>query len=242
MTWFKVDDGLFSSRKVLMIPRSMRNVCLGAWVQAGAWSSKELTDGHIPAFVLEELGGIPEVRDELIRVGLWLSDGAEGAHFHDWAQYQPTREQVLEKRENTQKARSDAGRVGGIRSGEARVKQTGSKTEANGEAKPKQNEAPTRPDPTIPKGIGERATRIPPTFEISQAMTDWAAAKNIKLDLGAETEKFVNYYLAEAGAKGIKLDWVATWRNWIVRAQGWAQENNRDVDPWAGKEHLGFAS
>ena len=233
MAWFKVDDGFYSSRKVLMIPRAMRFECIGVWVMAGTWSAKELTDGHIPEYILEEFGSIPEIRDELIRVGLWVSDGAEGAHFHDWDQYQPTREQVLEKRENTQKARSEAGKRG-------MASRWDNKGITNEQAPDNKLITPTRPDPTIPKGIGKRAARISPTFEVTKSMTEWALAKKYTLDLSAETEKFVDYYLAEAGTKGVKLDWVATWRNWITRAQGWSKENNRDVDPWAGKEHLGF--
>lgn len=31
-----------------------------------------------------------------------------------------------------------------------------------------------------------------------------------------EWEKFYNYWTATAGAKGVKRDWKATWRNWII--------------------------
>lgn len=34
-----------------------------------------------------------------------------------------------------------------------------------------------------------------------------------------ETEAFVDYWRATPGAKGLKLDWLATWRNWMRRAE-----------------------
>jgi len=34
----------------------------------------------------------------------------------------------------------------------------------------------------------------------------------------AEADKFRDYWLAKAGASGVKLDWQATWRNWVRRA------------------------
>ena len=40
----------------------------------------------------------------------------------------------------------------------------------------------------------------------------------INLDL--EAEKFANYWHAQPGAKGTKLDWAATWQNWALRADG----------------------
>jgi hypothetical protein len=33
-----------------------------------------------------------------------------------------------------------------------------------------------------------------------------------------ETEKFRDYWAAIAGARGRKLDWAATWRNWMRKA------------------------
>jgi len=47
MPWFRADDGLSSSRKVLGIPRSRRAAAMGLWVLAGTWCSRELTDGFI---------------------------------------------------------------------------------------------------------------------------------------------------------------------------------------------------
>jgi len=68
--------------------------------------------------------------------------------------------------------------------------------------------------PTSKKG-----TRIP---------NDWNPARtdaNIKAESGHEPQwlelelaRFRDYWAGIAGAKGVKLDWDATWRNWVRRA------------------------
>lgn len=35
---------------------------------------------------------------------------------------------------------------------------------------------------------------------------------------GMEGEKFLNYWAAQPGQRGVKLDWDATWRNWVINA------------------------
>ena len=33
-----------------------------------------------------------------------------------------------------------------------------------------------------------------------------------------EADKFRDYWLSVSGSKGVKLDWQATWRNWVRKA------------------------
>ena len=111
MAWFKVDDGFYSSRKVLNIPRSKRLECIGLWVMAGAWSAKELTDGKVPNYVLDEFGGSQEAVKRLIDVGLWKTY-PDGVVFHDWREYNPSKEEVVERRKKVSEIRSKAGKNG----------------------------------------------------------------------------------------------------------------------------------
>jgi len=39
------------------------------------------------------------------------------------------------------------------------------------------------------------------------------------VDLRAEHLVFVDYWIAQPGQRGVKLDWEATWRNWMRRKQ-----------------------
>lgn len=108
MVWFKVDDGFPSSEPVMRIPRRYRAAAIGLWTLAGAWCAKELTDGCVPAFMVEELGGTRASAEHLVSAGLWAlcDDGARrfqapgdcGWRFVNWEDHQPTREQVLSSR------------------------------------------------------------------------------------------------------------------------------------------------
>lgn len=98
MAWFKVDDGFANSKPVLRIPRRYRTQAIGLWVMAGTWCAKELTDGHVPEFVLEDLASTSSAAEQLVRAGLW--ENAEGGwQFVGWSKYQFTKEQVMNRRE-----------------------------------------------------------------------------------------------------------------------------------------------
>lgn len=59
-----------------------------------------------------------------------------------------------------------------------------------------------------------RGTRIPPDFSIDNEDRKFAAALGIPPDaIEAETPQFIDYWSSVAGAKGVKLNWKATWRN-----------------------------
>jgi hypothetical protein len=59
-----------------------------------------------------------------------------------------------------------------------------------------------------------RGTRCPPDFAIDDDDRKFAASLGIPPDIvEAETPQFIDYWSSVSGAKGVKLDWKATWRN-----------------------------
>jgi hypothetical protein len=98
MAWFKVDDGFYTSHKVLRIPRETRATAIGAWLLAGTWSADKMTDGKVPMYVLRDFGVEFQTMMTLIDAGLWISgEDDDFIEFHDWCEYQPTREQLEAK-------------------------------------------------------------------------------------------------------------------------------------------------
>lgn len=63
-----------------------------------------------------------------------------------------------------------------------------------------------------------RGSRIPEPFILTAQMRDWARENHPDVDAISETQSFVDYFRGVSGKNGIKLDWEATWRNWIRRA------------------------
>jgi len=61
----------------------------------------------------------------------------------------------------------------------------------------------------------KRGSRLPQDWFLTKAMGDWATQERPDLDIRQVAEQFKDYWVAQAGQKGVKLDWDATWRNWI---------------------------
>lgn len=98
MPWFKVDDQLTRSKKVLSIPRRYRMQAMGLWVMAGSWSAGELTDGFIPEHMLAELGGTKAIAAKLVDARLW-KNVSRGFLIESWSDYQPVANDVKANRQ-----------------------------------------------------------------------------------------------------------------------------------------------
>lgn len=60
-----------------------------------------------------------------------------------------------------------------------------------------------------------RATRLPSDFQIPDEWIEFAKDARPDLDPRCTFEKFRDYWTAKPGKAGAKLDWLATWRNWV---------------------------
>ena len=66
-----------------------------------------------------------------------------------------------------------------------------------------------------------KGTRLWPTWFLTQEYIDAALAiRAIDMDeLRRIGDEFRDYWIAVPGSKGVKLDWLATWRNWVRRTK-----------------------
>lgn len=69
----------------------------------------------------------------------------------------------------------------------------------------------------------QRGTRIPEDFAVTPEMVAWAREKAPDVNGRRATEKFVNYWQSKTGRDATKLDWVRTWRNWMLDEQDRAE-------------------
>lgn len=125
MAWVRIDDQAPRHKKML---RAGPAACW-LWVCGIAHCQSQLTDGFIPTEAVPLLGvtkGVKPLLDKLVEVGLFeVTDG--GYRVHDYHDYNASRDQAIERRDEIHDAKSRAGRLGGLRSGEARrLKQNGS--------------------------------------------------------------------------------------------------------------------
>jgi len=65
----------------------------------------------------------------------------------------------------------------------------------------------------------KQGTRLPDDFAPSPEMVEWFRKNCPHVDGKTEHAKFCDYWRAKPGKDGRKLDWVATWRNWMRNAE-----------------------
>src|SRR5690606_30364671 len=71
----------------------------------------------------------------------------------------------------------------------------------------------------------KRGTRVPEDFQINEAMREWAAREVPLVDLDKFLEPFKDYWRGVPGQKGVKRDWVGTWRNDMRKKQEFAERD-----------------
>jgi len=78
-----------------------------------------------------------------------------------------------------------------------------------------------------PKVERTRGSRLSTDFCLTEEWKDFCQQDRPDLNPSKVFETFKDYWVAKAGQQGIKLDWFATWRNW-VRSQNQAPVNKAD--------------
>lgn len=157
MPWFKVDDSFWGSPKVLSCSPS----AVGLWTVAGSWAAQQLTDGFIPEGVLGILRAKRKQAMELVNSGLW--EKVEGGYkFHDWADYQPSREKVQADRDAA-KERMRRIRSGSVQGSSKNVRANTERTSSEvRDPRPvpsiKEAKAPAKPDAGKPESIEQTVT------------------------------------------------------------------------------------
>ena len=61
----------------------------------------------------------------------------------------------------------------------------------------------------------KRGSRLTQDWFLTKSMGEWALQERPDIDVRQVAEQFKDYWIAQPGQKGVKLDWDATWRNWV---------------------------
>lgn len=108
---------------------------------------------------------------------------------------------------------------------------------------------PDDPEKPPPQKTKKRATRLAPDWVPSGEQINFALKEGFDHEAAnREADKFRDYWIGVGGQKGTKLDWGATWRNWIRNSNGRggsaANQRPRNAGPSSGHQALfdGFAA
>lgn len=62
----------------------------------------------------------------------------------------------------------------------------------------------------------KRGSSLSPEWRLPKAWGEWAVAEGLsEIDARRESDRFRDYWIGIPGSRGVKADWLATWRNWV---------------------------
>lgn len=234
MPWFKVDDGFYTSSKFLDIPRDYQAEAAGLWMLAGVYSAHKMTDGFVSNGQLQLWEFAKESRNWLIAVGLW-DETENGIQFHDWCDYQPTRESLEAKAvQRSEKARENVAKRWDKNKTDTNVIPTVYETDTNAYSEPE-----PEPEPFTSNEVNTyRENAFDEFWAIYPRKSDKASAKKAF----AKAVKAVGLETVMDGTRRIAADpnlpekqfipYPASWLN----AEGWENEPYPDRTPVNSKQ------
>lgn len=94
MTWVQIDDAMADHPKIVGLSHGAFRI----QIEGLCYANRNLSDGFVPFLAAHRHG--KRYATELVNAGVW--DPAEGGYaIHDYADYQPSKEEVLERRAET---------------------------------------------------------------------------------------------------------------------------------------------
>jgi hypothetical protein len=125
----------------------------------------------------------------------------------------------MEKKAAT--ARNNGRKGGNPTLGKKRDNSTSDNPEDKGGDKPQIPESRVQREKEEPKGSSKKkGSRLPENWTLPKSWGAWAMSEEgfSEFEVRREAEKFRDWWYSAPGQKGVKLDWQATWRNWIRKA------------------------
>ena len=123
-----------------------------------------------------------------------------------------------------QKSVAHTGRVeAGKKGGTAKALKTNNSSYSNATALPEQcssNQNQNQEEKEEANASSKKpASRLPPDWRLPATWGEWAMSEGMAEPMvRQEAAKFHDYWKGVPGSKGVKLDWLATWRNWVRKA------------------------
>ncbi|MET4702766.1 hypothetical protein ABIB54_000220 [Frigoribacterium sp. UYMn621] len=235
MPWYKVDDGLSMKAETTRIPRAARTSAIGLLALAGSWSARELTDGHIPTHMLEELAGSEADASWLVTAGFWIAV-VDGWRFTEWEPDQPLREVVLAdraKRAEKMRGWRSRNQASSTPSNPA----TNSATNADSDATvPEPQPVPTRPDPDLSKKkehVQKPAHDYSKEFDEFWSLYPRKQGKADAVKAYARARKTTEAKTLRDGAQAYSLMSIGANKNHIKLPGGWIREERWNDEPIA---------
>lgn len=222
-TWARFTTNFADSPKVAALSAE----AFRTLVEMILWARQELTDGVLPQYIVHRRWNAECIAELLHnhRDRPSLTRTEDGDYLiRDFLEHQESREQVesrkarksaaARKRWEKKRAPEDASSNAGCITGSS----------ANNYAEEEEEEEievlRTSIPPVVPPSTSTaRGSRLPEGWEPSENLVAWTRTNAPAAATNTEVERFRDYWTAQPGARGRKVSWDATWRNWARRRQ-----------------------
>lgn len=209
MAWIKLETHTFDKVEVFSIAQELGidpDAVVGKCCRVWAWFDANTTDGitkSVTTALLDRYCGVTGFSQAMVNVGwMVIEDGDLCLPNYDRHNSQTAKDRALNAKRvaKSKKKALDNAEGNGVGNGNG-----------NGKSLPKSldREEKRREDSKATKG-----TR----FSLDAIPEDWVlfcSKERSDLNPTVVFEGFKDYWVSAPGAKGIKADWFATWRNWI---------------------------
>jgi len=227
-TYAKIEHSLYDNPKIV----GLSCEAFRAYVEGILYSGKNLTDGFLDERIVARMWGT-QVAEELTSndpVNPSWERVEGGWQIYGFCERQNTKEDVDAMRER----KSAAGKASAAKRKQEAYKKA---TELQQPVEQKLNTGSTEVQPDTDTDTDtdkelKRGTRLPKPFVLTSEMINWAVEKHPLVDFNLQTESFIDYWTAQPGQKGVKSDWVATWRNWIRNSRPTLKPVVADANDW----------
>jgi len=201
---------------------------LGLWTWGMCYAQIHRTDGRLPRVaVMSALGEKPRVLRRLavrlVTSGLWveLEDGS--FQVHNYGSKNQTAAEIATRNEQRKLANAERqARWRNARNAKVTDPITRDVTEAVTRSNARTTTTTTTTTTPVKESLGtapppasptKRGTRLPDGWSPSAQTQAWAREQGVAEPTGALLAEFADYWRSVPGARGVKLDWDATFRN-----------------------------
>ena len=213
--WYRAYEGTVTDAKlaeVALVAGCSRSVAIAAWhciLEAAATCNSggafDTTPRRVAAILCEPLGLITAIFTEFAALGM-ISDSV----VTSWSRRQYESDSSTERSRRHREAK---------RNGDATLQQqhaTPPETETETETEEVKTDSPVV-STLGTRAAAKRGTRLAPDWQPKPLPDDFDPPATPGL-IERELSRFRDYWAAAPGSKGVKLDWDATWRNWLRRS------------------------
>lgn len=192
------------------------------WFKSICWSRRHLTDGFIPESMIKKFFSKKTLKEitnnDASKPSLVQVEG--GYQIHDFVEHQMTKASIEAKREagrkgGRAKAAASSSSSESVAGAREMLKQTASEKLAK-------TETETETYSSTKNRTALRGSRINRNFVISDEMRNWAKNDVPLVNVDAKLAEWIDYWASVPGQKGVKLDWISTWRNGMRKQQEFA--------------------